>query len=444
MRAPRITAENLTNQVAVVSEEIRLNVLNRPYGGFPWIQLPALMFDTFANAHNGYGDFVDLQAATVADCAEFFETYYTPANAVLTVCGDFDVDEADRAGRPAFRRRPAPARAGPAVLRTSRGRTVVREAEHIDQHAPSPALAVGWRLPDPVADLPGYLSFVVLGQHPSRRRIVPAAVRGHRESRSGDGYLGQSRVCSVARWIPGTRTCSCSARSTHAFGPGVDGDRRRRRADRGAGRRRPRRSGGAAGGGAGSPPRSTGTTTVSPAGPGRSASLELLHGRAELLSELPDLLSAVTGEQIAAAARSLDPGPLRRAARRPGAGSLMAAKNSRGQPPAAPPRRSAGATAGPRPVPALNPTTRVRTPAARPGRTGQRPDGDRRPQAAQPAGRGAAAGAVRRHHPAAQRPGRDAGRDPAARHRFRGPANRSTPTWRWSAGIWTPPSTRSD
>ena len=26
------------------------------------------------------------------------------------------------------------------------------EAVHVDQHAPAPALAVGWRLPDPVAD----------------------------------------------------------------------------------------------------------------------------------------------------------------------------------------------------------------------------------------------------------------------------------------------------
>ena len=61
MRAPRITAENLANQVDVVSEEIRLNVLNRPYGGFPWVHLPAVLFTSFANAHNGYGDFVDLQ-----------------------------------------------------------------------------------------------------------------------------------------------------------------------------------------------------------------------------------------------------------------------------------------------------------------------------------------------------------------------------------------------
>ena len=41
MRAPRITQENLENQIAVVQEEIRVNVLNRPYGGFPWITLAA-------------------------------------------------------------------------------------------------------------------------------------------------------------------------------------------------------------------------------------------------------------------------------------------------------------------------------------------------------------------------------------------------------------------
>ena len=109
MRAPRITAENLANQVDVVSEEIRLNVLNRPYGGFPWIDLPPVLFETFANAHNGYGDFVDLNAATVADCADFFERYYTPANAVLTVCGDFDDALVERVGPPPFRRRPVPA-----------------------------------------------------------------------------------------------------------------------------------------------------------------------------------------------------------------------------------------------------------------------------------------------------------------------------------------------
>ena len=50
-----------------MKEEIRVNVLNRPYGGFPWIYLPPVLFDTFANSHNGYGGFEDLESATVDD-----------------------------------------------------------------------------------------------------------------------------------------------------------------------------------------------------------------------------------------------------------------------------------------------------------------------------------------------------------------------------------------
>ena len=76
MRGPRLTEENLRNQVDVVKEEIRVNVLNRPYGGFPWLRLPPVMFDTFPNAHDGYGSFGDLESATVADAADFFERYY--------------------------------------------------------------------------------------------------------------------------------------------------------------------------------------------------------------------------------------------------------------------------------------------------------------------------------------------------------------------------------
>src|SRR5688572_14564060 len=54
MRSTRIDAESLQNQIDVVKEEIRVNVLNRPYGGFPWIDLPPIMFESFNNAHNGY------------------------------------------------------------------------------------------------------------------------------------------------------------------------------------------------------------------------------------------------------------------------------------------------------------------------------------------------------------------------------------------------------
>src|SRR5690349_6954339 len=82
--------ENLRNQVSVVEEEIKVNVLNRPYGGFPWLRLPPVAFDTFPNAHNGYGSFADLESATVADAQVFFTRYYAAGNAVLALAGDFD------------------------------------------------------------------------------------------------------------------------------------------------------------------------------------------------------------------------------------------------------------------------------------------------------------------------------------------------------------------
>ena len=37
---PRHHAENLKNQQDVVKNEVKVNVLNQPYGGFPWIDLP--------------------------------------------------------------------------------------------------------------------------------------------------------------------------------------------------------------------------------------------------------------------------------------------------------------------------------------------------------------------------------------------------------------------
>ena len=305
MRAPRITAENLTNQVDVVSEEIRLNVLNRPYGGFPWIQLPALLFDSFANSHNGYGDFVDLQSATVADCAGFFETYYTPDNAVLTVCGDFDVAHATHLIGKHFDDVPY----RPAPIRPSFDEpwpTSVREAEHIDQHAPSPALAVGWRLPDPVADLPGYLAFVVLasmltdGESSRLQSAVIAKAALATDIWASPGLLGgplDSRDPDVfvlgaihSNDVPASAVIGAAATEIATLAAEGPGEHEMQRALARFASALYRDNDGIA-----SRTRSLG-------------GLELLHGRAELLSELPDLLSAVTPEQIAAAARSLDPG----------------------------------------------------------------------------------------------------------------------------------------
>ncbi len=163
MHSPRITAENLANQLDVVKNEIRVNVLNRPYGGFPWIYLPAVMFDTFANSHNGYGGFEDLESATTDDAKDFFHRYYAPANAVLCVAGDLDVDDAMTMIEKHFnaiKKRKAPKRpsfAEPPL-------TAERRDTHHDPHAPIPAVAVGYRVPDPVGSLDALLANLLLAE----------------------------------------------------------------------------------------------------------------------------------------------------------------------------------------------------------------------------------------------------------------------------------------
>jgi len=93
MRALKVDDENLRNQRDVVKEEVRVNVMNQPYGGFPWLDLPPVAFRNWANAHNFYGDFADLDAADLADVQSFFKTYYVPNNAVLLVLGDVKAEE---------------------------------------------------------------------------------------------------------------------------------------------------------------------------------------------------------------------------------------------------------------------------------------------------------------------------------------------------------------
>src|SRR5215213_9710260 len=94
MKGLAITEENLKNQQGVVSNEVKVNVLNTPYGGFPWLDMPQYANTNWYNAHNFYGDLKDIEAATLKDVQDFFNTYYTPSNAVLTVVGDFDVAQA--------------------------------------------------------------------------------------------------------------------------------------------------------------------------------------------------------------------------------------------------------------------------------------------------------------------------------------------------------------
>ena len=146
MKGLAITQDNLTNQQGVVKSEVRVNVLNRPYGGFPWLDLPQYANSNWYNAHNFYGDLKDLDAATLDDVKKFFTTYYAPNNAALVVVGDFDVAQTKTwiekyfSGIPATPRPPAPDVSEPRQEKEKR-------ASKPDPLATRPALAIGYQMP---------------------------------------------------------------------------------------------------------------------------------------------------------------------------------------------------------------------------------------------------------------------------------------------------------
>jgi len=94
MKGLNITQENLTNQQGVVKNEVKVNVLNQPFGGFPWLDMPQYANENWYNAHNFYGDLEDLDAANLEDVQSFFKTFYAPNNAALAVVGDFEPEQA--------------------------------------------------------------------------------------------------------------------------------------------------------------------------------------------------------------------------------------------------------------------------------------------------------------------------------------------------------------
>jgi zinc protease len=146
MKMLDFSEKNLQNQKDVVKEEIRVNVQNRPYGLFFWTDVAAAAFRKWENAHDGYGSFADLDAATAADAKSFFESFYGPNNAVLAIVGDVPAEEAFAKVEKYFGA--IPARATPPKPDVDeKANTKERTLEQTDPLANVPAVAVGWKLP---------------------------------------------------------------------------------------------------------------------------------------------------------------------------------------------------------------------------------------------------------------------------------------------------------
>jgi predicted Zn-dependent peptidase len=161
MHGLAVNQDNLTNQQGVVSNEVRVNVLNRPYGGFPWLDMPQYANVNWYNAHNFYGDLHDIEAATLQDVQTFFKQYYSPNNAALAIVGDFDPAQAKQFVEKYFG--PIPATDRPPLPDLSEPRqTEEKKASKVDAQAKRPALAFAYHMPD--RNTPEYYAMGLLDQ----------------------------------------------------------------------------------------------------------------------------------------------------------------------------------------------------------------------------------------------------------------------------------------
>src|SRR5690606_5814541 len=161
MKGLEITQENLTNQQGVVKNEVKVNVLNQPYGGFPWLDMPQYANTNWYNAHNFYGDLKDLDAANLQDVESFFKTYYAPNNAVISVVGDFEMGEAKAWIEKYFGATPSvqiPAKPDTSEPRQEKEKEFTKN----DSLANKPALAVAYHMP--TRNTPEYYAMGLLDQ----------------------------------------------------------------------------------------------------------------------------------------------------------------------------------------------------------------------------------------------------------------------------------------
>jgi zinc protease len=142
MRSLAVTDSSFTNQREAVKEERRLRVDNQPYYAAIFEGMYALADSAtcFPYAHSIIGSMSDLNAAKTADVKEFFELYYAPNNATLTIVGDFEPPLAKRLVQQYFG--DIPRGREPAVV-------------HCDSKLNSGAIRRPW--PDRLASLPGVL-----------------------------------------------------------------------------------------------------------------------------------------------------------------------------------------------------------------------------------------------------------------------------------------------
>lgn len=192
MRSLDISAENFENQREVVKEERRLRVDNRPY--IPaWLAFREHAYDAWEYAHSVIGSMDDLDAAELEDVQAFFDLWYAPNNAVLTLVGDFDPDEALGLVEMYFGSIPRGDQP-PAVDIVEPAQNEYREVTAEDALATQPALIMAWHIPP--------------SDHPDHRPLDLAAriLAGGESSRLYERLVREDAIAlETEAWLEGHR-----------------------------------------------------------------------------------------------------------------------------------------------------------------------------------------------------------------------------------------------
>lgn len=87
-----VNEKSLEIQKEVIKEEKSQNCDNRPYGTVS-IEFAPKLFKTSSYGWDTIGDMNEVSCATLEDIKHFFDKFYIPNNAILTVTGDIDISE---------------------------------------------------------------------------------------------------------------------------------------------------------------------------------------------------------------------------------------------------------------------------------------------------------------------------------------------------------------
>ena len=217
MRSLAINQANFENQRQTVKEERRLGVDNRPYSKafLDGLTMPFDSSTCFAYAHTVIGDMADLDSAKVGDVQAFFNLYYAPNNAVLTVVGDFDPTQARALIQQYYGDIPKVSQPAPVSCAYRYG-TGARRMEVTDNNANLPLVGFVYRAPPQRdADTPALdLLMSVLGNGESSR-LNRSLVREARAAVAAAAFSQNNREAGVAlvyaidnQGIPATRVDS--------------------------------------------------------------------------------------------------------------------------------------------------------------------------------------------------------------------------------------------